>query len=70
MSDASDFEIGGRLRARRLHASHPPETTTVEEHVRVERQEHRHRAAGPLAPDETYEGVEIEKRLRGAVATE
>jgi hypothetical protein len=59
MSSKSDFEIGGRLRARRLLAARPPDTMTIEEHVRVERKERWHRLVGPLASGETYEDVEI-----------
>lgn len=70
MPNRSDFEIGGRLRAQRLHAARSPNTMTIEEHVRVERQERRNRLEGPLASGETYEDVEIEKRLRGAIAAE
>jgi hypothetical protein len=70
MSNKSDFEIGGRLRARRLLAARPPDTMTMEEHVRVERQERWRRLKGPLASGETYENVEIEKWLRGAISAE
>jgi hypothetical protein len=70
MSDKSDFEIGGRLRARSLHAASPPDTLTIEEHVRVEREECWHELEGPLASGETYEDVEIEKLLRGAITAE
>jgi hypothetical protein len=70
MSNKTDFEIGGRLRARRLHAAHPPDIVTIEEHVRVERQERRSRLERPLASGETYEDVELEKRMRGAITAE
>jgi hypothetical protein len=66
----SDFEIGGRLRARRIHAARPPETATIEEHARVELEERRGRLEGSLASGETYEDVEIEKWLRGVIAAE
>jgi hypothetical protein len=66
MSNKSDFEIGGRLRAR-THAARPPDTMTIQEHVRVERKESWHKLEGPLASGETHEDVEIEKLLRGAI---
>lgn len=67
MSDEADFEIGGRLQARRLRATRPPETTTIEENVRAERQERRHGLEGRFEPDETYDDVEIEKQVRGKI---
>jgi hypothetical protein len=70
MSNKSDFEVGGRLRARSLHAARPPDTMTIQEHVRVEREERWHKLEGPLVSGETYEDVEIEKLLRGAITAE
>jgi hypothetical protein len=70
MSNKSDFEIGGRLRAQSLHAACPPDALTIEEHVRLEREECWHELEGPLASGETYENVEIEKLLRGAITAE
>lgn len=67
MSEESDFEIGGRLKARRLRAINPPKATTLNEHVRTERTERRRRAADQLHPDEIYHELEIEKQLRGSV---
>jgi hypothetical protein len=67
MSAESDFEIGGRLRARRLRAALPPETITIEENVRAERNEHRRGLEGRFEPGETYDDVEIEKQVQGKI---
>jgi hypothetical protein len=63
----SDFEISGRLKARRLRATQPPNTTTHNEHVRTELTERRRNAADRLKHDKTYDELEIEKQLRGEI---
>jgi hypothetical protein len=70
MNEETDFEIGGRLRARRLRAVHPPRTTTDEERVRTERTDRRRHVDQELQPDKTYEELEIEKQLRGEILSE
>lgn len=70
MSKESDFNIGGRLKARRLRVIHPPKTTTLNEHVRTERTERRRYAHDQLQPGETYEELVIEKQLRGEIASD
>lgn len=67
MSDETDFEIVGRLQARSLRATRPPETTTIEENVRTERKELRHGLEGSCEPGETYGDVEIEKQVHGKI---
>jgi hypothetical protein len=67
MREESDFEIGGRLTARRLRATQPPNTTTRNENVRTERTERRRNAPDQLKHDETYDELAIEKRLRGEI---
>jgi hypothetical protein len=70
MSENADFEIGGRLKARRLRAIRPPVTTTLNDSVRTDRTERRRQAADQLQHDETYDELEIEKRLRGKIASD
>jgi hypothetical protein len=70
MRDESDFEIGGRLKARRLRAMRLPNTTTFNERVRIELTERRRNAADQLEHEETYDELEIEKRLRGEIASD
>jgi hypothetical protein len=70
MPDKSDFEIGGRLKARRLRAIQPPNTTTFNERVRTERTERRRRADDQLKHDEIYDELEIEKQLRGEITSD
>lgn len=70
MSEKADFEIGGRLKARRLRAIRPPITTTLNDRVRTERTERRRHAADQLQREETYDEVEIEKRLRGEITSD
>jgi hypothetical protein len=70
MRDESDFELGGRLKARRLRAIQPPNATTFDEGVRTERSEQRRHAADRLRHDEIYAELEIEKQLRGEIASD
>jgi hypothetical protein len=70
MNEESDFEIGGRLKGRRLRAVRPPKTTTVGERVRIDRSERRRHVDGQLGPAETYEDVEIEKQLRAQITAD
>jgi hypothetical protein len=70
MPGSADFEVSGRLRARRLRATQPPRTTTTSEHVRIEHRDQRQGHDTELEPDGTYEDIEIEKRLRGEIATD
>jgi hypothetical protein len=70
MSDEPDFEIGGRLKARRLRAVHPPRPTTFDERVRTERTERRRHVDDQLQPDETYDEPEIEKQVRGEITSD
>jgi hypothetical protein len=70
MTHESDFEIGGRLKARRLHAIRPPNATTLTERVRTERTERRRNASDQLQHGETYDELELEKQLRGEVTSD
>jgi hypothetical protein len=67
MREESDFEISGRLRARRLRAAHPPKATTIEEHVRVQRVERRRHVGPELRAHRTYKEVELERGLHGMI---
>jgi len=68
MREESDFEISGRLKARRLRATHPPKVTTIEEGVPLERRERRRQVDQELRADRTYEEVEVERGLHGKIA--
>jgi hypothetical protein len=68
MREEIDFEMCGRLKARRLRAAHPPKATTIEEHVRLERRERRRHVDRELRADRTYEEVEFERGLHGKIA--
>jgi hypothetical protein len=70
MSEQTDFEIRGRLRADRLRAVHPPKTTTDEERVQTERTERRRHADEQLQPHGIYEKLEIEIQLLGQIISD
>lgn len=70
MSEQTDFEICGWLRADRLRAVHPPKTTTDEECVQTERTERRRHADEQLEPYGIYEELEIEIRLLGQIISD
>jgi hypothetical protein len=70
MPGNADFEVSGRLRARRLRAHEPPRTTTTSEHVRIEHRDQRQGYDAELEPDGTYVDIEIEKQIRGEIATD
>jgi hypothetical protein len=70
MNGDSDFEIGGRLKARRLQASYPPKATTLDERVRTERTERRRRAGEELQSGQIYEELEIEKHLDARIGSD
>jgi hypothetical protein len=70
MSEQTDFEIGGRLRADRLRAVHPPKTTTHQERVQTERTERRRHADEQLQPFGIYEELEIEIQLLGQIMSD
>jgi hypothetical protein len=70
MRGESDFEIGGRLKARRLRAIQPPNATTFNERVRTERNERRRHAADQIQQGKIYDALEIEKHLRGEITSD
>jgi hypothetical protein len=59
-----DFEIGVSLRARRLTALVPPDAEVAPEGVELEREEVRRGLPEEIEPGDSYEGVEVAKRLR------
>ena len=62
---APDFEIGVSLRVRRLTPLVPPDAEVAPEGAELEREELRSGLPEEIEPGDSYERVEVSKRLRG-----